>query len=103
LPIACWLGILLPTLLVRRRDVVAAATALLAIRWRARPQDQRFFRHCVYLHPVSTQVTRQDGFNSLSRSSRWLGSLGPLRLGTFAGCAGQWLWWRRRRTMRAHI
>jgi uncharacterized iron-regulated membrane protein len=75
-------------------------------------------RNRLYLHPVSAEVIRIDDFASLPRSSRWLGSVGPLHFGTFGGRAsqwlwftaglvpallmatGSWLWWRRRRSMR---
>jgi uncharacterized iron-regulated membrane protein len=78
-------------------------------------------RHRLYLHPISAGVIRIDDFAGLPRSSRWLGSVGPLHFGTFGGRAsqwlwfmaglvpaflmasGSWLWWRRRRATRAPV
>jgi uncharacterized iron-regulated membrane protein len=56
------------------------------------PGDSVPGRHRLYLHPVTATVLRIDLYDSLPRSSRWMGAIGPLHFGTFAGRASQWAW-----------
>lgn len=90
------------------------ATAPASVSFRM-PGDHVPGRHRLYLHPASAEVLRVDLHAGLPRSSRWLGAIGPLHFGSFAGRASQWawfvagllpallfatgtwLWWRRRR------
>lgn len=78
------------------------------------PDDAAPGRNRLYLHPVTAEILRVDIHRELPRSSRWMGSIGPLHFGTFAGrisqwawfvaglapallfASGAWLWWRRR-------
>jgi uncharacterized iron-regulated membrane protein len=41
---------------------------------------------------MTAEVLRMDLHHELPRSSRWMGSIGPLHFGTFAGRASQWAW-----------
>jgi uncharacterized iron-regulated membrane protein len=56
------------------------------------PGDAVRGRHRLYLHPVTAEVLRADLHGELPRSSRWMGAIGPLHFGTFAGRASQWAW-----------